>query len=414
MKHVFRILLPALALLIAAPRAAKAQIDPALLRRRAPDTTGLKLNLDAVYNRPFLEMGRLPVALGGYAEANYQYAGTDGVSEGHQFQARRLTLFVSSGIGRRLKFLTEIEFEDGTKEINIEFASLDVEFSPLLNFRGGIVLNPIGAFNQNHDGPKWEFVDRPIAATQLLPATWSNVGVGVFGKRTARGWAFAYEGYLTNGFDDRVVLNTENRTFLPASKLNPNRFEENANGQLLATTKVALRRQKVGEIGLSWMGGVYNKFQDDGLTLDRKRRLDVWAVDANTTLPGRYGPTLVGEWAWVRVDVPESYSPQYGEHQTGGFLDVVQPIWRGNLGGFPHSVINFAVRFEYVDWNRDRFPETGGRIGDNLTAIVPALSWRPSAQTVVRANYRIGRQRDFLGNPPAKSAAVQVGFSTYF
>ena len=131
-----------------------AQIDPALLRRTAKDTSGLLLNMDAVYNRPFLRLGKLPVALGGYAEANYQYLQEDGISEGHQFQMRRLTLFVSYSISKRIKFLSEIEFEDGTKEINIEFASVDFEFAHLLNMRGGIVMNPIGAFNQNHDGPK--------------------------------------------------------------------------------------------------------------------------------------------------------------------------------------------------------------------------------------------------------------------
>ncbi|MCU0609428.1 MAG: hypothetical protein MUF22_06665, partial [Chitinispirillaceae bacterium] len=36
--------------------------------------------------------------------------GTDGVTEGHQFQMRRLTLFVASSIYRRIKFLSEIEF----------------------------------------------------------------------------------------------------------------------------------------------------------------------------------------------------------------------------------------------------------------------------------------------------------------
>ena len=39
---------------------------------------------------------------------------------------------------KRIKFLTEIEFEDGAKEINIEFASVDFEFAPLAKFRGGI------------------------------------------------------------------------------------------------------------------------------------------------------------------------------------------------------------------------------------------------------------------------------------
>ena len=163
-----------------------AQIDPVLLRRMVKDTSGMLLNMDAVYNRPFLQSGKLPVALGGYAEANYQYFQKDGVSEGHQFQMRRLTLFVSSSISKRIKFLSEIEFEDGTKEINIEFGSVDFEFAPLFNLRGGIVMNPIGAFNQNHDGPKWEFIDRPVSATQMLPATWSNIGFGLFGKNTPR------------------------------------------------------------------------------------------------------------------------------------------------------------------------------------------------------------------------------------
>ena len=259
-----------------------AQIDPALLRRVPKDTTGLQMNMDAVYNRPFLQVGKLPVAIGGYVEANYQYLQEDGISEGHQFQMRRLTLFVSSSIYKRIKFLSEIEFEDGTKEINIEFASVDFEFSPLLNFRGGIVMNPIGAFNQNHDGPKWEFVDRPISATQMLPATFSNVGFGLYGKKFTKDWVYGYEAYLTNGFNDKIISNAENKTFLPATKEDKDRFEESFNGSMLLTAKVAVRNRKIGEIGLSYMGGVYNKFEDDGLVLDKKRRVDVFAIDFNT------------------------------------------------------------------------------------------------------------------------------------
>ena len=401
-------------MLLATAGPAFGQIDPVLLRRALPaDTARTKLNMDAVYNRPFLEVGRLPVALGGYVEANYQNARTEGVGGGHQFQMRRTTLFISSSISKRIRFLTEIEFEDGTKEINLEFAAVDFEFNPLLNVRGGIVMNPIGAFNQNHDGPKWEFVDRPISATQLLPATWSNVGAGLYGKKSTPNWVFAYEAYLTNGFDDQVIDNVESRTFLPASKRNPNRFEETANGQLLTTAKVALRYKRLGELGLSHMGQVYNKFEADGLVLDRRRRLDVWAVDGNTTLPASR-TVLTGEWAWIAVDVPDNYAPQYGRHQMGGFLDLVQPLRRGRVFGYENSVLNAALRLEYVDWQRGTFAETGGRIGDETWAVVPALSWRPSSLTVVRLNYRRQWGRDFLNNPPARSAAVQLGFSSYF
>jgi len=134
-------------------------------------------------------------------------------------------LFVSSGIGKRLKFLSEIEFEDGGKEIALEFASLDLELHPLLNLRSGIIMNPIGAFNQNHDGPKWEFIDRPISATQMLPATWSNAGFGLFGKTFKNDWMFGYEFYLSGNFDNSIIGNTENKTFLPSAKNNPDRFE---------------------------------------------------------------------------------------------------------------------------------------------------------------------------------------------
>src|SRR4051812_49081862 len=101
-----------------------AQIDSTLLRRIPKDTVRQLMNMDAIYNRPFLRAGKLPVSLGGYAEVNWQHLGTDGVTEGHQFQFRRLTLFVASTISKKIKFLSEIEFEDGAKEIAIEFAAI--------------------------------------------------------------------------------------------------------------------------------------------------------------------------------------------------------------------------------------------------------------------------------------------------
>jgi hypothetical protein len=392
---------------------AQAQIDPSLLRRTPADTLKPTLNMDAVYQRPFLGVGRLPVSLGGYAEANWQKLGTDGVSEGHQFQMRRMTLFVASSIGQRVRFLSETEFEEGGREIAIEFAALDFEFHPLLNLRGGIVVNPIGAFNQNHDGPKWEFTDRPISATQMLPATWSNAGFGLFGKQYAGNWMLGYEAYLTGGFDNSIIENTENRTSLPAAKENPERFEESASGKPLLTGKIAVRHTQIGELGLSYMGGIYNRFEDDGIVLDEKRRCDVLAVDFNTTLSG-VGTSLNAEWAWVLVDVPDTYSQQFGERQRGGFVDVVQPLLKRRMLGWENAVLNLACRFEYVDFNVGDFRETGGNIGDDLWSVVPAVSFRPSPQTVLRLNYRHLRQRDIFGNPPALTGGFSFGVSSYF
>lgn len=400
-------------IILASAHLAKAQIDPLLLKTKVADTGKQALNMDAIYSRPFTAVGKLPVALGGYMEANWQYMGKEGVSEGHQFQFRRMTLFVASAIGKKIKFLSEIEFEPAEKEIAVEFAALDFELHPLLNLRGGMIVNPIGAFNQNHDGPKWEFTDRPIAMTQMLPATWSNAGFGIYGKYYQKDWMFGYELYASSGFDNSIIANKENKTFLPASKANAERFEEIASGEPLITGKIAFRHQKIGEIGLSYMGGIYNKWKDDGIVIDDKRALRVFAIDFNTSIPV-LNTFITGEWAWVNVDVPKTYTQQFGSRQQGGFVDIVQPVLKRNILGWQNATLNLACRLEYVDWNVGKFRETGGNIADELWSVMPGISFRPKAQTVLRLNYRTQGQKDLLGNPSVRSAALQFGISTYF
>ena len=122
----------------------------------------------------------------------------------------------------------------------------------------------------------------------------------------------------------------------------------------------------------------------------------------------------VGEWAWVNIDVPSTFTQQFGEKQKGGFVDIVQPVLNGNLFGFDKATFNLAMRLEYVDWNDGSFRETGESIGDEIWAVVPAISFRPTAQTVIRLNYRLMEQTDILGNPPAKISGIQFGLSSYF
>lgn len=391
---------------------ADAQKD-SIFKRTPIDTTRQKLNMDAVYNRPFLAVGKSPIAIGGYLEANTQYASTDGVTEGLSFQMRRMTLFFSSTIGKKIKFLSEIEFEDGTKEINLEFAAMDIEFHPLVNLRGGILMNPIGGFNQNHDGPRWDFIDRPIAATTIIPSTLSNVGFGLYGKYFSHNLIIGYEAYLTNGFDDKIISNPENRTSLAAGKLGPERFEESNSGLPMFTGKIALRNRKIGELGFSYMTGVYNKFQEEGITLDEKRHMSVMAIDFNTSLlKNRF--TITGELANVFVDVPETYSQNFGTKQFGGYIDFVGTIVQKPILDWNKAKINAVIRLEYADYNKGTFKETGGKISDEIWAIVPGIAFRPIGTTVLRFNYRFQQQTDLLGNPPAKTGVIQFGFSSYF
>ncbi len=391
-----------------------AQSDTTKLLKRIPaDTSKQKLNIHAVYNRPFLTAGKMPIAIGGYLEVNTQYASTDGISEGFSFQARRFTLFFSSTIAKKIKLLSELEFEDGTKEINLEFAAVDIEFHPLVNLRGGIMMNPIGAFNQNHDGPRWDFIDRPISATTIIPSTLSNAGFGLHGKYVIQRWVLGYEAYLTNGFDDNIISNTEGRTSLAAGKLNPARFEKNNSGLPTFTAKMAIRNRSIGEIGISYLTGVYNQWKKDGIVLDSKRSVSIVAVDFNTSL-FKDRLNINGEFAKVFVDVPQTYTQQYGTQQFGGYVDIIATILKRNMLGWENAKLNLGVRLEYADYNQGKFTQTNQNIGDHLWAIVPTIAFRPAGTTVIRFNYRYQQQTDFIGNPPSQTGVIQFGISSYF
>lgn len=414
MKKTFMYTLPKIILLTVCMGSlvAHAQKD-SVYRKNAADTGKYKLNMDAVYNRPFLSAGKMPVALGGYLEANTQYSGTDGISDGFSFQMRRLTLFVSSTIAKKIKFLSEIEFEDGTREINLEFCALDLELHPLLNLRGGIVMNPIGGFNQNHDGPRWDFIDRPFSATGIIPTTLSNVGMGIYGKHFRHNWVLGYELYLTNGFDDQIIDNETGRTSLKAGTDNRNRFESNPSGVPLYTGKLAVRNRQIGELGISYMNGIYNSWRADGIVLDQKRGVSVVALDFNTALL-KSKLNITGEWAQVLVDIPENYAPQYGSKQSGAYADVVYTLVQRKILDWKQAKINVGIRGEFADYNIGSFKETQTRIGDEIRALVPSLAFRPTGTTVIRFNFRFEKSRDFLYNPPVRTHTAQFGFSSYF
>jgi hypothetical protein len=409
-------------------RPAMAQIDSTLLKSpsAAKDTLKHTLNMDAIYNRPFLQLGKSPISIGGYVESNWQYVSTSGISVGNQFQFRRFSLFVASTITSHIKFLSEIEYEDDPTgdpdgstgpQFEIEYAALDFEFHPLINLRGGMIVNPIGAFNQNHDGPKWEFTDRPIAMSQMLPDTWSTTGFGLYGKKYAKDWMFGYEFYITGGFNDSIIDNAQGKTFLPAAKSSVTRFESSASGEPSYTGKLSIRNTHIGELGLSYLSDIYNTWEIEGAPIDNKRRLQIFDVDFNTILP-KLNTTITTEWAWIFVQLPPDYTPEYSNKQFGGFIDIVQPFYRGRFLDWDHATWNFAVRGEYVDYNVGKFAATGERMYNDLWSVMPAITFRPTPQTVLRFNYRHERSRDITGNTVGATIGTTAGFSvglaTYF
>src|SRR5690606_3487884 len=157
-------------------------------------------------------------AVGGYAEGNMNYRGEDGINEGPEFEFRRFNIFIFSTIGSRMRFVSELEFEHGTAEIALETALLDFEFFPELVLRVGVLLTPLGAFNQAHDGPIWDFVDRPLVSTLIIPSTFTELGAGLHGTVIAGPLDIDYQVYATQGLADGVVDNESGRTDIAAGR----------------------------------------------------------------------------------------------------------------------------------------------------------------------------------------------------
>ena len=373
---------------------------------QATDST---LAQDGIYARPFI--GAVSMAsIGGYVEGNTNYFVEDGVGEGFSMELRRFNIFLFSQISQRVRFLSELEFEHGTEEIALETALVDLQVRPELAIRAGIILPPLGYFNQNHDSPRWDFVERPLVSTDIIPSTLSEVGGGVYGRVGLGGLILSYDAYLTNGLTDAVVGNELGRTDIASGKSEEILAEDN-NGSPAVSGRVALRGSSLGELGLSYYGGYYNAFRVEGTDVDERRWLGIAALDFG----GSMGPADVrGEFAYASVDVPPGMAELFGDAQWGGHVDVTLPVWRPRLPGYQDAVIAASLRLEKVDYNVGTFTSTGDAIGDEVTAVVAGISFRPSAGTVFRANYRYHWIRDFVGNPTNRMAGFQLGFATYF
>lgn len=146
------------------------------------------------------------VSLGGYGEMIYKNQSKE--TQSGALSANEDTIdFVRQIIylGYRFsdKFLlnSEIEFEHGSTEkggsVSVEFAYLDYLFKDLLNFRAGMVLIPMGHINEMHEPTTFLSSYRPQTERLILPSTWRENGVGIFGANDQ----ISYKLYFVNSFD---------------------------------------------------------------------------------------------------------------------------------------------------------------------------------------------------------------------
>jgi hypothetical protein len=152
------------------------------------------------------------LSIGGYGEAMYQNHVSDKGNNVNNADMERMVLYAGYKFSDSILFNSELEFEHATTgegseakgEVSVEFASLDFFIDPLVNIRAGLVLMPMGFINQMHEPPFYFGNHRPEVEQFIIPSTWREMGVGLFGQITPE---LSYTAYAVNGLDAKGFSN---------------------------------------------------------------------------------------------------------------------------------------------------------------------------------------------------------------
>jgi uncharacterized coiled-coil protein SlyX len=150
------------------------------------------------------------VSIGGYGEVLYQNFDErrdDSAASGRtdEIDLVRAVFYFGYKFDERFLFNSEIEYEHATTgsgseakgEVSVEFAYVDFLARKELGLRAGLVLLPVGFVNELHEPPVFLGARRPEVETRILPTTWRELGVGVFGDAGP----VSYRAYVVNGLD---------------------------------------------------------------------------------------------------------------------------------------------------------------------------------------------------------------------
>ncbi|WP_163326290.1 hypothetical protein [Draconibacterium mangrovi] len=136
--------------------------------------------------------------IGGYGEVHYNQPLSSDTYNNGKLDVHRVVMLLGYNFNEKTQFITEIEYEH-VKEVYVEQAFLQYKLNNAINFRGGLMLVPMGIINEYHEPTTFNGVERPLVDNTITPTTWREVGVGITG--TILPASLKYQAYVMNGFN---------------------------------------------------------------------------------------------------------------------------------------------------------------------------------------------------------------------
>ena len=324
---------------------------------------------------------------------------------------RRFVLLFAHRFSDRIRFVSELELEhalveggEAKGELELEQAYIDFLIDRRFNIRAGQVLVPVGLINERHEPPVFHGVQRPFVDTFIIPTTWFDAGVGVFGE-FGRGWryrAYAMAPLDATGFSAGEGLAGSAQS---GSRANVRHWAGTGRLEYLGIRRLAL--------GTSFWQGRSAAGIPAGVELPEPK-VTIAEVDGR----GRLGRLdLRGEYAQVFIDgaeelnhlraLREGSDPNLASQMRGGYLEAAHPLLPFPS---PREVVGF-VRYERFDTQHKMPPGYLPLSEFNRSAWVVGVSYFPDPDVVVKVDYTVGKNQSSVFTVPR---AFNVGLGWWF
>jgi hypothetical protein len=136
--------------------------------------------------------------IGGYGEVHYNQPISSEQKKNGTLDVHRVIMMLGYQFNDRVQFVSELEFEH-VSEVYVEQAFLQYRLNNSVNFRGGLILTPMGIVNEYHEPTTFNGVERPQIDNAISPTTWREIGFGITGVVLPA--SLRYQAYLMNGFN---------------------------------------------------------------------------------------------------------------------------------------------------------------------------------------------------------------------
>jgi hypothetical protein len=334
---------------------------------------------------------RQGVSLGGYGEVLYENFASETQSDvpsglTDQIDALRAIVYVGYKFSDKILFNSEVEFEHGSTEeggsVSVEFAYLDYRLSPQFGVRAGLVLPPMGFLNEIHEPPAFLGALRPLTEQLIIPSTWRENGIGVFGGTES----LNYRAYLINGLDATG--------FTAEEGLREGR--QNGAEASAANWGVVGRVDYTGVLGLTVGTSAYAGKSGQGATLPSDPATTVGAQTFIWEGHAEYkvrGFDLRGLLAIATLDDAAEINElngfidaaSVGDRMLGWYLQGGYDVLHGRSA---HQVVPY-LRYEQVN-TQDQVPDgfAADPANDRRLVTVGAM-WKPLPNISVKADYLV-------------------------